>query len=67
MPCREPATKFSLAAWNDIWLQIGRSSSASERTSPAKKAALAIVSTTVGPDGSTRFSTRRCGLSPLTS
>ena len=59
--------KFSFAAWNDIWVQIGRSSDASARTSPAKNAALAIVSTTVGPAGSTRFSTRRWGLSPLTS
>ena len=62
IPRRIPATKFSLAAWNDIWVQIGRSSLASARTSPAKKAALAMVSTTVGPAGSTRFSTRRCGL-----
>ena len=61
--CRpgSPAMKFSFAAWNDIWVQIGRSSSASARTRPAKNAALAIVSTTVGPAGSTRFSTRRCG------
>ena len=62
-----PDTKFSSAAWKDIWVQIGRSSLAKARTSPAKKAALAMVSTTVGPAGSTRFSTRKCGLSPLTS
>ena len=48
MPCRIPETKFSSAAWKDIWLQIGRSSVARARTSPAKKAALAMVSTTVG-------------------
>ena len=46
-----PAAKFSVAAWKDICDQIGRSSSASERTSPAKNAALAMVSTTVGPAG----------------
>jgi hypothetical protein len=67
MPSFAAVWKFSSAAEKLIWVHSGRSWSASARTRPKYSAAFAITSTTVGPAGSTRFSTRRCGLPATTS
>jgi hypothetical protein len=61
-PSRAALKKLPRACSNSITLSIVFGSSARLAITPKKNAALATSSRTVGPDGSTRFSMRRCAL-----
>ena len=59
-PWRAAAKKFALQSSNVISRSISPYSAGSDDISPTKKAAFATSSRAVGPEGSTRFSIRRC-------
>ena len=61
-PWRAAAWKLPLASSKLMRVVTSSTSLAKAAMSPNQKAALAISSTGVGPEGSTRFSIRRCGL-----
>ena len=63
-PSRAALKKLVRAASNSMLCSMRFGSSARLAIMPKKNAALATSSMTVGPEGSTRFSMRKCAVSP---
>ena len=65
-PCRAALKKFIFASSKVIRCAMSPYACGNAAIRPAKNAALATSSTTVGPDGNARFSIRRCGTPSVT-